>query len=488
MHRFLVIGVLALACLVLSAPAAAWTWPAEGAVLRPFGLGPDPYAGGQHRGIDVGGAEGSPVRAPATGTVTFAGSLPTHGRGITIQTEDGYAVTLVHLGTIGVTKGVVLLEGAPVGTVGWSGTPEHAVPSVHLGIRRASEEEGYVDPLGLLPPRAAPAPSAEPPPVAAPAAAPAPLPAAAPPPASPSGAPSAPAPAAPAPAAPPPSPVAAPHPNPPPAPTAAPPPAAAAATAVPPPVAPPAADVQGARTGGGGDASASAGMWIDSPHGTSTSTGRAAGQEGPASQLPRAAPVTHGSAPVAAVATGDRRPLALRAPAGSTPAASRTVDRAEVARLSGGGERVGPFVVQPPDRATPQAGGRSVVVRDEPEAVGRAASAAAGVAAADAGHRADTPSGARTAPETPLPARAVGALAQPIGDGAVPLGPVLAAFVLGCVLAVAGARKGARRIACDGGVLRHDADLLRELDSPHRARVHDRGRGRLRAPSATARS
>ncbi len=135
MHRFLVVGVAALAALALSAPAGAWTWPADGAVLRPFALGSDPYAGGQHRGVDVAGPEGSAIRAPAAGTVTFAGSLPTHGRGVTIQTADGYAVTLVHLGTIGVEKGASVDEGSSIGTMGWSGTPEHAVPSVHLGIR-----------------------------------------------------------------------------------------------------------------------------------------------------------------------------------------------------------------------------------------------------------------------------------------------------------------------------------------------------------------
>ena len=59
MHRFLVVGVAALAALALSAPAGAWTWPADGAVLRPFGLGSDPYAGGQHRGVDVAGPEGA---------------------------------------------------------------------------------------------------------------------------------------------------------------------------------------------------------------------------------------------------------------------------------------------------------------------------------------------------------------------------------------------------------------------------------------------
>ena len=40
----------------------------------------------------------SQVLAPAAGTVSFAGSVPGGGRAITIQTPDGYAVTLLQLG------------------------------------------------------------------------------------------------------------------------------------------------------------------------------------------------------------------------------------------------------------------------------------------------------------------------------------------------------------------------------------------------------
>ena len=169
MHRLLVIGAMSVAALALSGPAYAWSWPADGDVLRPFALAGDAYAAGQHRGIDVAGAAGSSIRAPATGTVSFAGSLPTYGRSLTILTPDGYAVTLVHLGTVEVAKGDAVEEGSPVATMGSSGEPEHPVPSVHLGVRVASQEEGYVDPLGLLPPRAtAPRPQAPapPPPVA----------------------------------------------------------------------------------------------------------------------------------------------------------------------------------------------------------------------------------------------------------------------------------------------------------------------------------
>ena len=73
MRRAVLLVVLLSLC---AAPAArAWTWPASGPVLRPFAFDPaHPFAGGQHRGMDVGGAPGEGVVAPASGLVTFAGS------------------------------------------------------------------------------------------------------------------------------------------------------------------------------------------------------------------------------------------------------------------------------------------------------------------------------------------------------------------------------------------------------------------------------
>ena len=97
MRRLACTGALAL--LALAPAARRGRGRLRGPVLRPFSLGGDPYAGGQHRGIDVGAAPADAVvLAPAAGTVTFAGSVPTNGRTVTIQTADGYAVTLTHLG------------------------------------------------------------------------------------------------------------------------------------------------------------------------------------------------------------------------------------------------------------------------------------------------------------------------------------------------------------------------------------------------------
>jgi hypothetical protein len=136
------------------APAAyAWSRPVQGPVLQPFAYDEaDPYASGQHRGVDLGADSGETVVAPAAGTVSFAGTVPANGKSVTIETADGYSVTLTHLGLIGVVKGAAVGEQDAIGTVGPSGTPEVGGPYVHLGIRVTTDPNGYVDPLGLLPP------------------------------------------------------------------------------------------------------------------------------------------------------------------------------------------------------------------------------------------------------------------------------------------------------------------------------------------------
>src|SRR3954447_1125999 len=195
MRRVLIV-VSAMALVIVPA-AGAWTWPVKGPVLQKFVFGDDPYAAGQHRGIDVGGPSGTTVAAPASGSASFVGTVPVSGRTVTIQTTDGYSVTLTHLGSTPVRRGETVTEGAAVGTIGPSGEVEHDVPYLHLGIRRSEDPNGYVDPLLFLPAPAAPSAAPAPPP--APGAPPPPPPA---PPAAP------PAPAPPASAAPPPPPVA----------------------------------------------------------------------------------------------------------------------------------------------------------------------------------------------------------------------------------------------------------------------------------------
>src|SRR5262245_32833562 len=145
----------ALVVLALAPSAHAWTWPAPGPVLAAFRYGNDPYAAGQHRGVDLGGDAGAAVVAPRAGAVSFAGSVPTNGLSLTIETADGFSITLVHLRSIAVARGDRVVEGQPVGTIGPSGTAEQDAPYVHLGVRTTDDPNGYLDPLRFLPARTA---------------------------------------------------------------------------------------------------------------------------------------------------------------------------------------------------------------------------------------------------------------------------------------------------------------------------------------------
>ena len=115
--RRAVLLTLVLAGVVPTSAPPAWTWPADGPVLRPFVFGSDPCAAGQHRGIDVAGDLGTTVSAPPRPASSRL-PAPCQGRqALSIRTPDGYTVWLQHLGTISVRKGDAVSEAA-VATVG----------------------------------------------------------------------------------------------------------------------------------------------------------------------------------------------------------------------------------------------------------------------------------------------------------------------------------------------------------------------------------
>ena len=81
MRQLLFTTAAALAALLAFAPPAwaAWVWPLPGEVITPYRNGDDPYAGGQHRGIDIAGRVGEQVVAAAGGEVGFAGVAGSSG-------------------------------------------------------------------------------------------------------------------------------------------------------------------------------------------------------------------------------------------------------------------------------------------------------------------------------------------------------------------------------------------------------------------------
>ena len=161
------------AFLVFASPAhASWSWPVQGEVITQYRNGTDPYAGGQHRGIDIAAAAGTPVVAAAGGEVRFAGTAGSSGLTVSVRTADGFDTSYLHLSSFAVRAGARVSAGERVGAVGTTGTRSAVQPHLHFGVREAGTRHAYVDPLSMLPPAAAPPPSEAPRPLPAPAPAP----------------------------------------------------------------------------------------------------------------------------------------------------------------------------------------------------------------------------------------------------------------------------------------------------------------------------
>jgi hypothetical protein len=139
---------LIVAFLVLTAPAhTAWPPPVDGPVTRGFDVGPNPFEGGQHRGVDLGAVPGAAVRAPCRGEVVVAGRVGTSGRVVTLLCGR-WRVSAMPLDVVTVRRGAKVGAGTRLGTVGR--LPAHA--GLHLGVRRDGARFGYVDPLRFLGP------------------------------------------------------------------------------------------------------------------------------------------------------------------------------------------------------------------------------------------------------------------------------------------------------------------------------------------------
>ncbi|MFD9003135.1 peptidoglycan DD-metalloendopeptidase family protein [Streptomyces sp. NPDC059582] len=140
-------------------PTVARAWPvgSRPMVLRGWEPPATVYGPG-HRGVDLAASPGTPVRAVASGRVSFAGRVA--GRGVVsvelTGTGDPPLRTTYEPVRPSVHQGDALEPGDPVGTVEPTGGHCPA-PCVHWGLVRATT---YLNPLTLLPPRLLhPAPS-----------------------------------------------------------------------------------------------------------------------------------------------------------------------------------------------------------------------------------------------------------------------------------------------------------------------------------------
>ena len=141
MRRLLLIltALLSLAGAIAAAPAeAAWLWPVRGEVITQYRNGSDPYAGGQHRGIDIAAPVGTAVAAAAAGEVRFAGIAGSSGLTVSVRTGDGYDTSYLHLSSIAVRAGAHVSGGERLGAIGTSGERSAAAPPSWRSAMRAA--------------------------------------------------------------------------------------------------------------------------------------------------------------------------------------------------------------------------------------------------------------------------------------------------------------------------------------------------------------
>jgi murein DD-endopeptidase MepM/ murein hydrolase activator NlpD len=100
-------------------------WPIMGPINSGFGEREDPVAengeGEFHKGVDIGGPDGTPVHAPAGGRVIKAGTGSGYGREIEIDHGNGIVTVYGHLQGYNVVDGQTVVKGEVIGYVGHSG-------------------------------------------------------------------------------------------------------------------------------------------------------------------------------------------------------------------------------------------------------------------------------------------------------------------------------------------------------------------------------
>jgi murein DD-endopeptidase MepM/ murein hydrolase activator NlpD len=98
-------------------------WPVRGGINSKFGRRPSPLSGTPefHEGIDIAANVGTPVKAPASGVVTFAGSTPGYGNSVILDHGQQIQTVFGHLHKIDVSRGQRVERGQQIALSGSTG-------------------------------------------------------------------------------------------------------------------------------------------------------------------------------------------------------------------------------------------------------------------------------------------------------------------------------------------------------------------------------
>jgi lipoprotein NlpD len=120
-----------------------WLWPAQGKVLRRF------TSREESNGIEIGGKEGTLIRASANGKVVYAGSgLRGYGNLLILKHDNQFLSAYAHNRRLLVKENDTIAAGKEIAEMGKKNSGR---PRLHFEIRKNGKP---VDPLNYLPARA----------------------------------------------------------------------------------------------------------------------------------------------------------------------------------------------------------------------------------------------------------------------------------------------------------------------------------------------
>jgi murein DD-endopeptidase MepM/ murein hydrolase activator NlpD len=107
----------------------------------------DALQGERHRGLDYAVPVDTPVRAPAAGTVLFAGPLALSGETVVIDHGQGVLSVLQHLSRVDARTGDVVPSASIVGLSGDTGLASEPMLQWRVYLHGVAVDPGVIGPL-----------------------------------------------------------------------------------------------------------------------------------------------------------------------------------------------------------------------------------------------------------------------------------------------------------------------------------------------------
>ncbi len=124
-------------------PVGVWPLTPRPEVVRPFEPPSSPWGAG-HRGVDLAGTPGQPVRAALPGRIAFVGTIA--GRPVVTVSHGGTRTTYEPVGS-SLARGTPVAAGQVIGSLGVAGSHCFPAACLHWGWLRGKT---YLDPLRLV--------------------------------------------------------------------------------------------------------------------------------------------------------------------------------------------------------------------------------------------------------------------------------------------------------------------------------------------------